>query len=107
MLSEFVKVATVGEVPDNSMIGVTAGGEEIVLVKIGDDYFALDDWCSHAGGMLHEGELHPDTFEVECPIHEGMYDVRTGGVTMLPPEEAVAAYAVRIEGNDILVGPRR
>lgn len=106
MLSEFVKVATVGEVPDNSMIGVTAGGEEIVLVKIGDDYFALDDWCSHAGGMLHEGELHPDDFEVECPVHEGMYDVRTGKVTMLPPEEDVAAYAVRIEGDDILVGPK-
>ena len=106
MLSEFVKVATVGEVPDDSMIGVTAGGEEIVLVKIGDDYFALDDWCTHAGGMLHEGALYPDAFEVECPIHEGMYDVRTGEVTMPPTEQDVATYAVRVEGDDILVGPR-
>ena len=106
MLSEFVKVATVADVPDNSMIGVTAGGEDILLVRIGDEYFALDDWCTHAAGMLHEGELHADEFEVECPVHEGMYDVRTGGVTMPPPEEDGAAYAGRVEGDDILVGPK-
>ena len=78
MLSEFVKVATVGDVPDNSMVPVSAAGEEILLAKIGDAYFAIDDWCTHAAGMLDQGDLCADTFEVVCPVHEGMFDLRTG-----------------------------
>ena len=48
MLTEFVKVATVGDVPDDSMTLVTAGNDEILLAKIGEDYYAIDGWCTHA-----------------------------------------------------------
>ena len=106
MLTEFVKVATVGDVPDDSMIPVTVGDEEIVLAKIGDRYFAIDGWCTHAAGMLSEGFLYPAAFEIECPIHEGMFDLRSGEVTSPPPEDAITVYEVRVEGGDILVGPR-
>jgi nitrite reductase/ring-hydroxylating ferredoxin subunit len=106
MLTEFVKVATVGDVPENGMIGVKAGADDILLARIGEEYFALDGWCSHAAGLLCEGYLHPETCEVECPIHEGMFNLKSGGVTNPPAEEDVTAYAVRVEGGDILVGPR-
>ena len=106
MLSEFVKVATVGDVPDNSIVPVFAAGEEILLAKIGDAYFAIDDWCTHAAGMLDQGDLCADTFEVVCPVHEGMFDLRTGEVTNPPPETDIATYEVRVEGEDILVGPK-
>ena len=106
MLTEFVKVASVGDLEDNQMILVNPGSEDILLARVNGEYFAIDDWCTHAAGMLHQGFLHPENCEVECPIHEGHFDLRTGEATMLPAEDPEQAYAVRIEGDDILVGPK-
>ena len=103
MLSEFVKVAKVGELAEGEMMMVAPNGEEVLLAHINGDYFAMDNWCSHTGGMLDQGELLG--YEVECPIHEGRFDLRTGEATQFPPEEAQQPYAVLIEGDDILVGP--
>ena len=106
MLDEFVVVAKVGDVADNTMMNVSVGDEEILLAKIDGELFAMVDECTHAYGMLSMGDLHPDTCEVQCPIHEGRFDLRTGEPTVPPPEEPVVAYEVRIEGDDILVGPK-
>ena len=106
MLTEFVKVASVGDLEDNQMMIVNPGSEDILLARVNGDYFAIDDWCTHAAGMLHQGYIHPKNYEVECPIHEGHFDLRTGEATMLPAEDPTQAYAVRVEGDDILVGPK-
>ena len=106
MLSEFVRVATVGDIAPGEMRTVEVGREYVLLARIGDEYFALDGFCTHAEGFLSEGYLLEEYCEVECPIHEGAFDLRTGAVTNPPAEEPVVAYAVRIEGGEIMVGPR-
>ena len=106
MLTEFVKVASVGDLQGNGMLAVSAGAEEIIVARIGDDYFALDGWCSHEAGLLAEGQLHEGTCEVECPLHEGFFDLKTGRATNPPADEPVSVYQVRIDGDDIFVGPK-
>ena len=73
MLNEFVIVAKVGDVKDNTMISVAAGDEEVLLAKVNGDLFAIEDCCTHALGMLSMVDLHSDTCEVQCPIHEGRF----------------------------------
>ena len=104
--TEFEKVAKVGDLADGQMMSVIAGRMEIMLARVGDEYFALDDYCTHADALLDQGILHADTYEVECPLHEGMYDLRTGEPTGEPVEDAAIVFAVKIEGDDILVGPK-
>lgn len=106
MLSEFVRVAAVGDIAPGEMRTVEIGQEYIFLARIGDEYFALDGFCTHAEGFLAEGYLLEEYCEVECPIHEGAFDLRTGAVTNPPAEEPVVVYTVRIEGDDIMVGPK-
>ena len=106
MLTEFVKVANVGDLAPSQMRTVRIDQEYVFIARIGDEYFALDGFCSHADGFLADGYLHESMCEIECPIHEGAFDLRTGEVTNPPAEVSVVAYAVRIEGNDITVGPR-
>lgn len=106
MLMDYQKVATVAELQDNSMIGVTIGNEEILVARINGDYFALDGWCSHAMGLLYEGDLQAEDYEVECPVHQGCFDLRSGEPTCPPAEDPVAVYEVRVEGEDIYVGPK-
>ena len=106
MLSEFVKVAALGDIAPGEMQTVEVGSEYILVARIGDEYFALDGFCTHAEGFLSEGYLLEDYCEVECPIHEGAFNLRTGEVTNPPAEVPIVTYQVRIEGDDILVGPR-
>ena len=107
MLTEFTKVATLGDLTEDGMISVVVDNDEILLARIGEVYFAIEGWCSHAAGLLHEGYLHADTFEVECPVHEGFFDLRTGEAVAPPAEDPVKVYDVRVEGDDILVGPKQ
>jgi nitrite reductase/ring-hydroxylating ferredoxin subunit len=105
MLSEFVPVARVGDLADGEMTLITPQGQEVVLARVGDEYFAIGAICSHAYGMLDQGTLYG--YEVECPIHTGRFDVRTGRARRPPAIQPIMSYEVRIEGDQILVGPRQ
>lgn len=105
-LTDWVQVAKVGDLKDNDMMMVTAGADEILLAQVHGQYYAIDNWCTHAGGMLDQGFLHPDQCEVECPLHEGYFHLETGAARLPPAEEDAIAYAVKVEGDDIYVGPK-
>ena len=64
----------------------------------------LDEGAVHA--WLDGGDVLRDLYEVQCPIHKSRFSFKTGEPTGLPATEPVPAYAVRIDGADILVGPK-
>jgi nitrite reductase/ring-hydroxylating ferredoxin subunit len=103
MTADFVNVANTADVRDGEMIAVKAGDKDILLAKIGDEYFAIHNICSHFHALLTDGELHPETCEVQCPLHDSCFDLRTGVPKDLPADEPVAVYAVRVERDAILV----
>ena len=104
MPDEFVKAAKITDLPeDDDMIAVEIESETILVANVGGTFYAIDNECSHAGGPLADGSL--DGGEVQCPWHSSFFDVKTGLVTGAPADEPVSSYAVRLEGEDILVGP--
>ncbi len=100
-MGNYVKVATVDQVPGDHGILVEAGGQRIALFKLGDGYYAIGDTCTHRGGPLSEGFLTGD--QVICPWHGANFDVKTGKVLTPPAPADVPHYAVRVVGNDIEV----
>ena len=105
MLSEFVRAARTTDISDGTMTSVTVAGEEVLIASVGGRYYAIDNKCSHQGGWLDQGELFTDRCEVMCPLHDACFDLRTGRPTAGPARIPVKAYPVRVEGDDILVGP--
>lgn len=106
MPSDFVRVCAVGDVPDNQMISVEADGEPVCLAKIGGEFFAISDICSHFFTYLTSGELFPENYEVQCPLHDSKFSLRTGEPNQPPADKPVESYAVKVEGDDVLVGPK-
>ena len=100
-MPDFVKVATVGQIPQGEMIVVEVDGEEVALANVGGEIFALSNSCSHRGGPLGEGLLAGDV--VECPFHAGQFNVRTGEAIGAPATEPVQTYRVQVDGDDISV----
>lgn len=98
-----VKVAKIDDVREGQLLGVSVKGEEILLVRLGENIHATANMCTHAEGWLDMGELHPDTAEIECPFHGGKFDLLTGSPTAAPCVEPIRCYRVVIRGLDVLI----
>ncbi len=85
---------------------VEAGGTSIALVRIGDDFYALSDRCSHEDYSLSEGEVWAEERELECPRHGSTFDLTTGEPCSLPATKPVPVYEVVVEGDDVIVVTR-
>ena len=101
-MADFVRVASVDEVPPGEMKIVEVDGEEVVVANLGGQFVAFSNACTHRGGPLGEGILTDDV--VECPFHGGQFNVRTGEVVSEPPSEPIRTYQVQVDGDDIKVG---
>ena len=102
-MSEFVKLASVHDVPENEVRAFEYDGERIALYHIGGEFYATTDICSHAYAELSEGYLDTDDCTIECPLHGSRFDIRSGAVLSLPAFEPIRHYAVRRDGDDLLV----
>ena len=100
-----VDVARVEDVPPGSAKVVTAGDRLLALVNIDGSFYALDNECPHRGAELGEGRLNPrfGPFALECPLHQGCFDVRTGEVLNPPAVQAVRTYPVEVADGVVRV----
>ena len=105
MPDDFVKVAAVSEVSPGDMKVVDVGDDQILLVNVDGEVHACEDICTHAYASLSEGDL--DGAEVQCPLHGAIFNVRTGKVLTPPAVEPLRTFEVRVDGDDILIGPAR
>ena len=76
-------------------------GKEICVARVGDEVFAIEDNCSHQDAALSEGEQ--SGYKIECWLHAAEFDIRTGEALTPPAVQAVKTYAVKIDGNDVVV----
>ena len=98
-MSDFISVAKVSEFDHQPAKCVEVAGKTIALFKLGDEYFAIDDTCTHKGGSLSEGNIGGD--EIECPWHGAHFNIRSGKVILDPAKEDVSTYDVRLSGDVI------
>ena len=101
--SGFVKVAGLGELSPGEMKYVEVGDDQVLLANVEGAIYACDNVGTHAFAPLAEGDLQGE--QVECPLHGSVFNVTTGEVIDAPADENLRVFQVRIEGNDILVGP--
>ncbi len=97
----FVTVAKVGELNPGEMMYVEVGDEPVCLINLDGEFFALNDVCTHQDASLSDGEIVGD--EVECPLHGGAFEIRTGQPTAFPVVVPVETYRVRVVGDEVQV----
>lgn len=96
-----VRVAGIADIRDGEVIAVSAGDRELALYRLESGIYATDNLCTHGAARLCDGFL--EGYSIECPLHQGAFDIRTGAVARAPAEEPLVTYTVEIEGNDIYV----
>lgn len=95
-----VKVASVGDVHQDSVHEVMVGKTPYAICNVGGKITALLGICPHRGGPLGQGAIHGEY--VVCPWHAWEWNCSTGENDM-DPTKKVATYEVKVEGGDILL----
>lgn len=94
-------VAAESDVIADEVLAADAAGLPIALFRVEGEVFALHDLCSHGHARLSDGFVEDDC--VECPLHQGMVDIRTGAPRAAPINMPVKTYAVRIRDGRVEV----
>jgi nitrite reductase/ring-hydroxylating ferredoxin subunit len=97
----WVTVAKRAKLAVGEVLGVDAGDKPIALYNVDGEIYATDNICTHAFALLSDGWLDGDC--IECPLHAGRFDVKTGKALGPPVDEDIKAYPVRVVGDDIQV----
>jgi len=114
-MGNFVEAAKTAEFEDGTMKKVLAQGQEILLARVGDSFYATDNLCPHLKGNLSAGKLEGTV--VTCPRHGSQFDLKNGKVVRwlkgsgllstvgkaLKPPKPLKIYNVKIEGDKILI----
>src|ERR1700712_3988902 len=97
----FARACTLGELEYGTPYKANVDGLDVAVVRHGDEVFAIEDECSHAAVALSEGDVEDCT--LECFLHGSRFDLRTGKPTGPPATEPVPVFAVKIDGDDVLI----
>lgn len=98
---DWFKVCEVSEISEEMPKAVEVGGTQVGLFKLNDHFFAIENVCPHAFALLTDGFIEDDT--VECPLHEAIFQIKTGVLQSGPGCRNLRTYPVKVEGDHVMI----
>ncbi len=97
----FRRAASTEDFSSGNVRKVEIDGSQIMIIRLGDSFHALDSTCTHEDADLSRGILSGNS--IVCPLHLSRFNVETGDVENPPATEPLRTYSVRVDGNEIYV----
>src|SRR5918998_3068593 len=104
MADSYVTVAKVTDLNPGELMYVEVDDEPICLINLDGEFHALNDLCTHEEASLSDGEIIGD--EIECPLHGGAFEIRTGQPASFPVVVPAETFAVKVEGDTVFAAKR-
>lgn len=99
---KWVRVADAADLPAGEMMAVAVAGKNLALYHLDNgEFHVTDNICTHQFALLTDGWLE-DCY-IECPLHAGRFDVRTGKGQGDPIDEDVKVFPAKVEEGAVLV----
>jgi naphthalene 1,2-dioxygenase system ferredoxin subunit len=101
MANNWKDISALDDVPEEDVLGVQADGKDLALYNVEGQVYATGNICTHGHARLCDGFL--EGFEIECPLHQGRFDIRDGRPLCEPVNEPVRVYPVKIENGRVFI----
>ncbi|WP_151638158.1 non-heme iron oxygenase ferredoxin subunit [Noviherbaspirillum aerium] len=101
MSEQWRDVCAVEAIDEEVPLAVSVDGREIALYRIDSQIYATDNLCSHGNARLCDGYL--EGHEIECPLHQGRFDVRNGRAMCAPLTADIRIYPAKTDGDRVLL----
>lgn len=103
MTQEWAEVGMLEEdLSEGEPINVVVQGHDVALYRVEGKIFATGNICTHGQARLCEGYL--EGYEIECPLHQGRFDVRSGKALCPPVTVNIRTYPVKVQSGSIWLG---
>ncbi|MBI2726255.1 MAG: non-heme iron oxygenase ferredoxin subunit [Polaromonas sp.] len=99
MSEKWIDVGAKDDMWEGAVTGVYAAGKEIAIYHVEGNLYATSGVCTHGNAKLCDGYL--EGHEIECPLHQGRFDVRTGKAMCAPLTEDIRVFALRCENGRV------
>lgn len=97
-MSSWLDAGPLETLPPGTRRTVRAGRDEVVLLNVDGELYAVDNRCPHRGGLLCEGDLAGHV--LHCPLHAWPFDVRTGQCTVFEAAR-IRSFKVRVRDGRV------
>jgi 3-phenylpropionate/trans-cinnamate dioxygenase ferredoxin subunit len=101
-VAEFVRVASLGDLKDDLIRVFDVDGTPVAVVQHEGRLYAFEGHCPHSGYSFDWSRIRQGEFVI-CSSHYSFFELETGKNVDGPATDDLAQYAVRIEGDDVLV----
>jgi nitrite reductase/ring-hydroxylating ferredoxin subunit/uncharacterized membrane protein len=99
--NHWVRALPDGDLVDGIPTAVDVEGRQVFLHRGNGEIHALDNVCSHAGGLLSRGDI--DGCIVTCPLHGSRFDLRSGRIERGPAHHPQPVLPTRVRNGWIEV----
>jgi nitrite reductase/ring-hydroxylating ferredoxin subunit len=101
MAISIIALCATADVPENTVKRFDIGNLVLAVYNVGGVFYVTDDECTHGAASLSDGILEGDI--IECTMHFGAFNVRTGEAVQAPCSVALRTYKVVVRDGQILV----
>jgi nitrite reductase/ring-hydroxylating ferredoxin subunit len=91
---KWTTVASADAVPEKGFASFQVESVALVICRFRDEYFAVENLCSHALSTFDEGRLRG--YRIMCPLHGATFDIRDGSCTGAPASRPIRSFALRL-----------
>ena len=95
------RIASLSEIAVDAVLGVDVDGSRVALYRLANEVFATAGICTHAMALLSDGFVEDGN--IECPLHQSQFDIRSGKALCAPATEDLRTYAVKLDGDEVLI----
>lgn len=99
---QYIPLIAEGEISAGERVYFEIGEKQVMLLRVGDSYYAIGDVCTHDEGALGDSDL--EGHEIVCPRHGARFDIRDGKALCLPAVRPIPSYPVRIKDGMVEIG---
>ena len=100
-MPEFERVAAAKDIPSGGRLSILVDDLPSLLIRVGDEFFVVEDVCSHDGQPLTNGPV--DGCSIVCPRHGARFDLRTGKPLCMPAIEPINTFEVQVRDGEVYV----
>jgi 3-phenylpropionate/trans-cinnamate dioxygenase ferredoxin subunit len=98
-MSDWEQIADANELAPGGRKSVLVDEQPALLVRVGDEYFCIEDTCTHDGQAMTDGPI--ENCQITCPRHGARFDLRTGKALCMPATEPVITFPLDIREEGI------
>ena len=100
-MSDWLEITTINALNNGEHILVDLEGTDVAVFKLEDQFYAIEDVCTHDGTEIACGKI--EGFDIICPRHGARFCLKTGAAKSAPAYENIYCFPVRIVEEKVFI----